>query len=229
MLDGLDAVGAGASCERLLDDYDGDGGAARARPRRPRPRRRARTRSRRARETPDRPTVIFAYTIKGYGLEIAGRPQNHSALLTGAQIDAPPRASRASTLETEWDGFAPGTRGGTAARGRPPSGSTAADRRCRGRDRACPRRCPTRDPARDVDAGGVRAHAARPLPRRGRRRAARHGRAGRLDLDQPRRLHQQDRRLGARRGARLRRDGGLAAEVARRPDAASTSRWASPR
>ena len=36
-------------------------------------------------------------------------------------------------------------------------------------------------------------------------------------LDQPRRLHQQDRRLGPRRGARLRRDGGLAAQVARRP------------
>ena len=42
---------------------------------------------RQARETPDRPTVIFAYTIKGYGLEIAGRPQNHSALLDGDQID----------------------------------------------------------------------------------------------------------------------------------------------
>ena len=38
---------------------------------------------RQARDTTDRPTVIFAYTIKGYGLEIAGRPQNHSALLTG--------------------------------------------------------------------------------------------------------------------------------------------------
>ena len=41
-----------------------------------------------ARKTTDRPTVIFAYTIKGYGLEMAGRPQNHSALLTEAQINA---------------------------------------------------------------------------------------------------------------------------------------------
>ena len=42
---------------------------------------------RQARATTDRPTVIFAYTIKGYGLEIAGRPQNHSALLNGEQVD----------------------------------------------------------------------------------------------------------------------------------------------
>src|SRR6202007_2939434 len=29
-----------------------------------------------------RPTVIFAYTIKGYGLPTEGHPRNHSALLT---------------------------------------------------------------------------------------------------------------------------------------------------
>jgi pyruvate dehydrogenase E1 component len=34
----------------------------------------------------ERPTVILAYTIKGYGLPIAGHPQNHSALLTQAQV-----------------------------------------------------------------------------------------------------------------------------------------------
>ncbi len=33
-----------------------------------------------------RPTVIFAYTVKGFGLPTAGHPQNHSALLTAAQI-----------------------------------------------------------------------------------------------------------------------------------------------
>lgn len=36
---------------------------------------------------PDRPTVVFCYTIKGWGLPIAGNPRNHSALLTGDQID----------------------------------------------------------------------------------------------------------------------------------------------
>jgi len=33
-----------------------------------------------------RPTIILAYTIKGYGLAIEGHPQNHSALLTEAQL-----------------------------------------------------------------------------------------------------------------------------------------------
>jgi pyruvate dehydrogenase E1 component len=65
----------------------------------------------RARRTHDRPTVIFAYTIKGYGLEIAGRPQNHSALLTHEQIDRL-RLESGLTPETEWDGFEAGTREG---------------------------------------------------------------------------------------------------------------------
>src|SRR5215469_15015348 len=34
----------------------------------------------------DRPTLILAYTIKGYGLPIEGHPQNHSALLTPEQM-----------------------------------------------------------------------------------------------------------------------------------------------
>lgn len=33
-----------------------------------------------------RPTVIFAYTIKGYGLPTSGHPQNHSSLLTREQM-----------------------------------------------------------------------------------------------------------------------------------------------
>jgi pyruvate dehydrogenase E1 component len=36
-------------------------------------------------ETSDRPTVIFAYTIKAWGLPTEGHPANHSALLTSAQ------------------------------------------------------------------------------------------------------------------------------------------------
>ena len=34
----------------------------------------------------DRPTLILAYTIKGYGLPVEGHPQNHSALLTAGQM-----------------------------------------------------------------------------------------------------------------------------------------------
>lgn len=35
----------------------------------------------------DRPSVVFAYTIKGWGLPTAGNPRNHSALLDAAGID----------------------------------------------------------------------------------------------------------------------------------------------
>ena len=36
----------------------------------------------------DRPTVLFAYTMKGWGLPFAGDPLNHSALLSPEQIEA---------------------------------------------------------------------------------------------------------------------------------------------
>ena len=55
-----------------------------------------------------RPTVLFAYTIKGWGLPMAGRPDNHSALLAGEQIDEL-RTAWGMTTETEWDRFAEGT------------------------------------------------------------------------------------------------------------------------
>jgi pyruvate dehydrogenase E1 component len=37
---------------------------------------------------PRQPTIIFAYTIKGWGLPIAGHPLNHSQLLSDGQIEA---------------------------------------------------------------------------------------------------------------------------------------------
>lgn len=53
----------------------------------------------------DRPTVIFAYTVKGYGLATEGHPQNHSSLLTretfaslAAQVGCDP--------DDPWAGFA---------------------------------------------------------------------------------------------------------------------------
>ncbi len=36
----------------------------------------------------DRPSIIFAYTIKGWGLPIEGHPSNHSALLSVEQFEA---------------------------------------------------------------------------------------------------------------------------------------------
>src|SRR5437763_122761 len=45
-----------------------------------------------------RPTVIFAYTVKGYGLATKGHPQNHSALLTDEQM-----GELATTLDADLD------------------------------------------------------------------------------------------------------------------------------
>ena len=66
----------------------------------------------------ERPSVVFAYTVKGWGLPMAGNPRNHSALLTTAQMDEM-RARLGLTADTEWDRFDPMT----------PAGQWAAARR----------------------------------------------------------------------------------------------------
>ena len=53
-----------------------------------------------------RPTVIFAYTVKGYRLPTQGHPQNHSALLTAAQVAELARELGADP-EQPWARFAP--------------------------------------------------------------------------------------------------------------------------
>jgi pyruvate dehydrogenase E1 component len=53
----------------------------------------------------DRPSVVFAYTIKGWGLPMAGDPLNHAALLTAQQIDVL-RSESGLDPSTEWDRFA---------------------------------------------------------------------------------------------------------------------------
>ena len=55
-----------------------------------------------------RPTVIFAYTIKGWRLPIAGDPLNHSALLSTDRLDAF-RALLGIDEQKQWDGFSAGT------------------------------------------------------------------------------------------------------------------------
>jgi pyruvate dehydrogenase E1 component len=56
----------------------------------------------------DQPSVLFAYTVKGWGLPLAGNPRNHSALLTAEQVDAL-RASTGLTQADEWARFALGS------------------------------------------------------------------------------------------------------------------------
>jgi len=56
----------------------------------------------------DRPTVIFAYTVKGHGLPNAGHPQNHSNLLTEPQMRE--LAERLGTdLDRPWQRFDTGS------------------------------------------------------------------------------------------------------------------------
>src|SRR5690606_29560620 len=59
-----------------------------------------------ARIDDSRPTVILAYTIKGYGLPLEGHPQNHSALMSTEQFE-----HLASTLGMDpvspWQRFPP--------------------------------------------------------------------------------------------------------------------------
>ncbi|WP_341719445.1 pyruvate dehydrogenase [Micromonospora sp. FIMYZ51] len=62
----------------------------------------------------DRPSVVFAYTVKGWGLPIAGNPRNHSALLSADQVAAL-RAAHGLTRDTEWDRLDPASAAGIRA------------------------------------------------------------------------------------------------------------------
>ncbi len=50
------------------------------------------------------PAIVFAYTIKGWGLPIAGNPLNHSMLLNTEQVDKL-REAFGIDVEAQWDGF----------------------------------------------------------------------------------------------------------------------------
>ena len=64
----------------------------------------------------DRPSIVFAYTVKGYSLPFAGDPLNHAALLSPAQIDDL-RSRVGLTPENEWDRFDPDTSAGRVCEG----------------------------------------------------------------------------------------------------------------
>ncbi|WDZ87334.1 transketolase-like TK C-terminal-containing protein [Micromonospora cathayae] len=65
----------------------------------------------------DRPSVVFAYTVKGWGLPIAGNPRNHSALLSSEQVDTL-RTAHGLTRDTEWDRLDPTSAAGIWANAR---------------------------------------------------------------------------------------------------------------
>ncbi len=66
----------------------------------------------------ERPSVILADTIKGWGLPLAADPGNHGALLTHAQVDAL-RAAYGIPEGREWDAFPPGSPEAALIGGRP--------------------------------------------------------------------------------------------------------------
>jgi pyruvate dehydrogenase E1 component len=57
-----------------------------------------------------RPTVILAYTVKGYGLATEGHPQNHSSLLTEAQL-AELATAVGTSVDAPWAPFPAGSPG----------------------------------------------------------------------------------------------------------------------
>ena len=54
----------------------------------------------------DKPSVLFAYTVKGWGLPIAGDPRNHSVQINAEQIQKL-RSANGLTIEDEWSAFDP--------------------------------------------------------------------------------------------------------------------------
>jgi len=80
----------------------------------------------------DRPTVVFAYTIKGWRLPTEGHPANHSALLTVPQY-AELAAELGTDPEDPWAPFAPGS---------PAAGLCAATARRLAREEPRPRAAP---------------------------------------------------------------------------------------
>lgn len=54
----------------------------------------------------DRPSIVFAYTVKGWGLPLAGDPLNHAALLSAPQVDAL-RVATGLPAGDEWARFDP--------------------------------------------------------------------------------------------------------------------------
>ena len=130
---------------------------------------------RQADEVRDRPSVVFAYTIKGWSLPTEGHPANHSALLNAKQY-------RELAQQLGEDPDAPVERRSRTARRRPscarrPPSGCAAIRRAPPAAPDVPAR-----PRPQAHRHGVHAAGVRALLRRPRARGARRGRARRHDL-----------------------------------------------
>src|SRR5262249_9977800 len=155
-----------------------------------------------------RPSVIFAHTLKGWGLPFAGDPLNHTMVTSVAQIEEL-RAAHGVTPGQEWAGFAPDSPEARYIAALPPLFS------------------PPPPPARARDARGAlprdRVHAGGIRPRAGRARPAAGGRR-RRDRLRRRRDHHAPGRLDESQGRVLPR--GSRRSVRRRPADAQVARGA---
>ena len=184
------------SREFVADVADDELGAAGHRPRRARPRRAARgvprsaTRSRTGRASSS-PTPSRAGACRSP----ATRATTRRCCPASRSTRCAPRSG--STPATEWDRLDPASPAGHVGR-RAPRARWPGRRATASLAVAVPEATGVRAAQADLDPGGVRPGARRPGPRRGGRAVPRHHRARRRDVDQPGRLHQQDRRLRAR-------------------------------
>ena len=167
------------------------------------------TRSPHATPMTDRPSVVFAYTVKGWGLPIAGNPRNHSALLTAGADRRRCGPRPGLTRGTEWDRFDPRHRGRASGPARARSTCPRAAASAAPRGRPCPTHRdagqPSRCPPRRCSAGSwstcpgtsVAPYLVTTAPGRGH-------------LDQPGRVHQPDRGVRPGRAPVLERRPGAA-------------------
>ena len=119
----------------------------------------------------DRPTVVFAYTIKGWRLPFAGDSLNHSALLAAEQVEALARPLGADP-DDPWAAFAGRLAGGAPVRAGVERelgyGSPRDPDRPGGGTVDCAARRPDRGD--DQHPAGVRRHAGGARARPGGRR-----------------------------------------------------------
>ena len=192
--------------------------------------------------TADRPTVIFAYTIKGWRLPTAGDPHNHSKLLSVDEMSALAE-ELAVPGDDEWAAFDPESEAGRAMhKDRPPAlpcpfacagrltprareeweGGAATHRSFRtGRSRKCAGPYPWHAQYTAVIWPDPGQHE----PRSEARAPARHHFARCFHLHQPVGLDRQTGRLFLYRRGDLRTGGESGPELALRPQVASTSSW----
>ena len=136
------------------------------------------------------PVCFIAYTIKGFGLPFQGHKDNHSGLMTKAQLNEL-RAREGINQGEEWDKLAGLGLPADAVERYPRAGALRAQRPAPAAGAAVPVAPFPKVEAKgtDGDAGGLRPHPRRDRARRRPAgRAHRHHLAGCHRLDQPRRL-----------------------------------------